>query len=296
MMATHEIESTVDDALYGTEGYPVALTEAQYDELEQAIGIVQALWYLEEAYDNVLQNGVEMELDVARLVANQRSNITSFPEEADIELRLLNRRLTNFLAGARSFVDSVQSAFSRAPTPISSRRSEFTDLLAKQFDAEFSYRFMEGLRNHTQHQSSAISQSLIMGRTWHSRSDSMRVISVVPQIDRDDLIENGKIRANTRDEIAEECDEMIDLMPHLSAYVRCFGKVVLETRDMFSVDLQGAVNSHNALLQKHLDGEWNAAWVRPRSDQNRAKLLYTSTHDLRRLQRIRLRNVARDPE
>lgn len=67
MQTTYEIDSTVDDTLQGTEGYPVALIELQYDELKQAIGVVQSLWYLEEAYDTVLQNSIEMELEVARL-------------------------------------------------------------------------------------------------------------------------------------------------------------------------------------------------------------------------------------
>ena len=296
MSAIYEINSTVDDGLRGGNGYPVSLTAAQYDELEEAIGVVEALWYLEEAYDTVLQNGIEMELDVARLVSNQRANITSFPEEADIELRLLNRRLTNFLAGARSFVDSVQTAFSRSFTRIKVRRSEFTALLNTQFDAGFSYRFMEALRNHTQHQASAINQSLIMGRTWHSRSDSVRVISVVPQIDRDELTSNKSIRAKTREEIALNCESMIDVMPHLTTYVGCFSTVVRATRDLFASELVEATRSQNALLQKHLEGEWNAAWVTPRGDPARTRLLTTSTHDLGRLERIKLRNVGREPE
>lgn len=296
MPASYEIGSTAEESVLGTDMYPVTLSAAEYDDLKHAIGVIEALWYLEEAYDTVLQNGIELETDVARLLANARANISSFPEEVDIELRLLNRRLTNFLAGARAFVDSVQAVLAHAPQSVRDKAATFKQLLSEQFDAEFSYRLMEALRNHTQHQSAAISQALVMGRTWHSRDDSMHFLSVVPQIEREVLAQNKKLNAKVRREISESCEHMIDLMPHLNAYVQCLGKVVDKARVLYEPEYNAAVHAQTTLLKGHLTGDWAAVWVMPREDPERHQTLFTGTHDLGRLGRIRLRNTAREPQ
>jgi hypothetical protein len=76
------------------------------------VAVIDTLWYLEESYDVLLQNAVELEVAVARLEANQRANVSSFPDEVALEVRLLNRLLINFLASARAFVDSVKHRLS----------------------------------------------------------------------------------------------------------------------------------------------------------------------------------------
>jgi hypothetical protein len=296
MTASYDIGSTAEESVLRTDMYPLTLSAAEYDDLKQAIGVIAALWYLEEAYDTVLQNAIELETDVARLLANARANISSFPEEVDIELRLLNRRLTNFLAGARAFVDSVQAVLVHAPQPVCDKAPTFKQFLSDQFDTNFSYRLMEALRNYTQHQSAAISQALVMGRTWHSRDDSRHFLSVVPQIEREALAQNKKLSAKVRREISESCEDMIDLMPHLNAYVQCLGKIVDKGRALYEPEYKVALHAQTTLLKGHLTGDWAAAWVTPRGDAERHQTLFTSTHDLGRLGRIRLRNTAREPD
>jgi hypothetical protein len=107
----------------------------------------------------LLQNAVELQVAVARLEANQRVNISSFPDEVDLEVRLLNRLLINFLASARAFVDSVKHRLSEAGEPLAAKLADFKTLFNEQFDAEFSFRLMEALRNYSQHRAAVIGQT-----------------------------------------------------------------------------------------------------------------------------------------
>jgi hypothetical protein len=127
--------------------------------------VIEALWYLEESYDALLQNAIELETEVAHFAANQRANISSFPDEVDLEVRLLNGRLLNFLASARAFIDSVPARFGRAGEPLSGKFGNLKAFFSEQFDADFSYRLMDALRNHTQRRAAALRQSLTMIRT-----------------------------------------------------------------------------------------------------------------------------------
>lgn len=297
MATTYAIRSTAtEEGLLPTGEYPAALSEVQYDELRRAIMVIEALWYLEESYDVLLQNAVDLEVAVARLEANQRANISSFPDEGDLELRLLNRLLINFLASTRAFVDSVPAQVSLAGGPLAAKLPELKALFCEQFDAEFSYRLMDALRNHSQHRAAAISQNLIRSRTWSSTNgESKELMWVSPQIDRDILIEDRKIRPLTREEIERTCDAMIDLLPHLATYVRCLGKVVDKARSLFLPEYEAALATHAVLLRDHLADEWATVWIPSCGDPERTETLITGAHELRRLQRIRLRNAARDP-
>jgi hypothetical protein len=93
--------------------YPGDLTVDEYDELRDAMEVVDALWFVEESYDNMLQNAVDFEIAVERQAANQRSNISSFPDEADLEIRLLNRLIGNFLSTAKACCTPQPFACSR---------------------------------------------------------------------------------------------------------------------------------------------------------------------------------------
>jgi hypothetical protein len=296
MTATYVISSTADEALLSTGGYPTSLSPAEYDELHRAISVVGTLWSVEESYDALLQNAVDLETAVARLEVTRRANVSSFPDEIDLEIRLLNRLLVNFLASARAFVNSVKARLSRSVDFDSSKLVVFEAFFSEQFDSDFSYRLMDALRNHTQHQGAAIGQSLTMIRTLRSADGkSMRVLSVSPQIERDDLVNNRKLNADTRKEIAQSCDPMIDLMPHLAAYVRCLGRVVDQARALYQEEYEAALATQFALLREHLADEWTSVWVAPNGDPKRRETLFTGAHELRRLSRIRLRNTARDP-
>jgi hypothetical protein len=291
MTATYLVESAADNSLPGASNYPTALSPADYDELQQAVGVINALWFVEEFFDSLLQNAIELETTVAALVAAQRANIASFPDEVDVEVRLLNRRLMNFLASARAFVDGVQSRLGGVEA-LRDKSSDVNVFFSEQFDAEFSYRLMDALRNHTQHRAPAIDQTLTMIRIWDSGAKRKQELSVSPQIDRDALIKNGKLNVKTRTEVANSCERKIDLMPHVNTYVQSLGKVVENVRMLYQPEYDAAVETHTALLKDHLDDEWASVWVTPTDDPERRETLITGAYELRRVRRIRLRNVA----
>lgn len=271
------------------------ISDEQYRQLSIASSVVGALWYFEESYDILLQNAIEFQTAVARLEANSRVNISSFPDDADLEIRQLNRLLTNFLSSCKSFVDTTKARFSSAGEALPGGQAKLECLFSEQFDASFSYRLMDALRNVTQHRGSAIEQTLTMIKTVYSRNDTeVRVLSVAPQIMRQPLLDDKRVRSETRKQIAEQADEVIDLTPHISEYVRCFGAVVLKARELFDCELRAALETFQIIFGDDIKREWAFLSVTDTSPTDRQQTLFVHEYELRRLERIRLRNYARD--
>lgn len=294
MAAQFRVENL--DSVPGPENdYPVEISAADYDQLRNALEVLDTLWFIEEFFDNLLQNAVDFETASGRIEAGQRAYISSFPDETDVEIRLLNRLFGNFLSSSRAFVDGVPARISRS-SALGLKRDAFKQLLSSEFDAHFSYRLLEGLRNHTQHRGVAIHQSLTWLRNLSAADGTKtRVLVVTPQINRDILTADEKVNKKVRAEIARDCDHMIDLRPHLAGYVHCFGRVMEATRLLFAPEYDAAVEAHTSLLRRHMDDEWAFVIVSSQGDPDRRKTLMTGAHNLRRLRRIRLRNFGVEP-
>ncbi|MER9841776.1 hypothetical protein NKJ59_11050 [Mesorhizobium australicum] len=288
-----------EDSLGPEEDYPREITVAEYDELAEAVEVIDALWFIEEYYDNLLQNAVDFETAVARLEAEQRVNVSSFPDEVDRESRLLNRLMSNFLSTSRSFKDGTPARLSHSSVlgKDKNKRAQFDKLFSVQFDAHLSYRLFDGLRNHVQHQGVAIHQTLTWRRdvTFKSTGVTTNMLFVTPQIFSDVLIANDVIRSATRAEIAATKEPMIDVLPHLAIYLKCFASIMNGTRELYEPEYTVAVASHHRIMKKHISGDWASALIAPVDDPLRSSLS-VSQHNLRRLERIRLRNTGRDPQ
>jgi hypothetical protein len=121
------------------------------------------------------------------------------------------------------------------------------------------------------------------------------MLFVTPQVFPEILAANKKIRQGTRDELAALNGNMIDLLPHLTTYLECFGSIVNATRALHQAAYDAAVATHARLLKRHLEGDWAYAHVVAVDDPDRQSL-QVERHALHRLERIRLRNTGQDPE
>jgi len=275
--------------------YPTEVTADQYQQLADAVDVLEALWAIEEYYDSLLRNAVDLRSQIARYEAERCVFVSSPQRDQDTEIRNLNRLFGNFLFTARAFVDGIKVRLGQVPS-LKHKSKQFNALLSEQFDTYFSYRFMDALRNYTQHHGIAIHQTLTWLRNMTASDGSVtRVLSVALQIDRDQLLGSGKLKAGIRNEIKETCSEMIDLLPHLTVYVECFGRTIINTRQLFAEEYEAALQSQKLILKRHLIGEWSHVLITPSPAVVDPAYLSIDTHLLRRLRDIRYLNYAQAP-
>lgn len=127
----------------------VNITKPEYEEIIAAWRAITAVVEIEEEWDCLVQNYIELEMELLRsamhsmVVARE-----SYHEYQQIRLGF-SRRLSNLLQSCRSYLDHVPHHLNKI------EGHAFTDpfkrLTNTAYDEHFGYRFMEALRNYAQH-------------------------------------------------------------------------------------------------------------------------------------------------
>src|SRR3954470_11435896 len=85
----------------------IEITEAEYTAVEPARAVINELIAVEEKYDAVMENYVELEEAVHNLGIRMLAFVDYHYEEMAAPLNLLSRRLSNLLSSARLYRDTL---------------------------------------------------------------------------------------------------------------------------------------------------------------------------------------------
>ena len=134
----------------------IAINDVKFCSLYNAKETLSAAFSLEEKYQLLLMNFLELEKEVLNSSLEYRLfNHTEYSEFFDIRLKI-NQRVVNFLTSCRLYVDHAKSHIKRCLPPDIYVKDRVECLFNDEFDQYFEYRFCEKLRNHVQHQSLAV--------------------------------------------------------------------------------------------------------------------------------------------
>lgn len=136
----------------------LGITKEEYDTLVKSRLVLNAVFSLEENFDLLLGNYIELENSALNFATvHMVRNLHAYDEMFETRAEM-NRRAVNFLTSARLYVDQIVSRVGECGgdrDAVKARRSA-------EYDAAFEYRFMEAIRNHVQHSGSAV-HSLSIG-------------------------------------------------------------------------------------------------------------------------------------
>jgi hypothetical protein len=131
----------------------VPITDDEALEAHRAYRALHAAFALEETYDLLVSNFLELDQEALCAASNY---VDRTYEEFFEERARANRRIVNLLTAARLYLDHAPQRLSECASNPEDAKGEFKKAAASQFDSRFSYRFMEALRNHVQHSSLAV--------------------------------------------------------------------------------------------------------------------------------------------
>jgi len=206
------------------------ISDAQFDAASQARVVLAAAFALEESYDLLIGNYIEVEQEL--LTATASNAVRDLIEYDDFfELRsTINRRVVNLLTATRLYLDQAPQRLSDCATEPSKARSEFKQRTHDHYDTTFGYRFLEALRNHVQHCGLAV-HSLSLDKEWIREAESHELeLSIRPFAERHYLCADRSFNEN----ILKEMPEKVVLTRVIREYLQCFG------------DLHKLVRSHVA--------------------------------------------------
>jgi hypothetical protein len=122
----------------------------------------------------------------------------------------LNRLILNFLSSVRTYLDHTATRLSRRFGKDSAELAEFKLVCSQQYDSCFEFRFMSELRNHAQHSALPIQNINLISNLDEESGEVVYSLRIL--FNRDSLLQDKKIKASLRKEIAE-LEAELDIKP-----------------------------------------------------------------------------------
>lgn len=227
------------------------ITENQFRSIAAARRQLTAAFALEEAYDLLVANYVELEQELLAAAAETVAQSLAEYEEFFLLRSKVNRRAVNLLTAARLYIDQAPQRLGACSTNSNTAKSEFKGWTSAHYDTSSSYRFLEALRNHVQHCGVAV-HKLSVGSQWiEVEGTRLLEASVSPFTIRKYLEEDKQFKG----QVLTECPEEVNLMGYVRKYLQCLGDVHQHVRSVASPVAKAARD----LLQTHISqyGESN---------------------------------------
>ncbi|MFT6600700.1 MAG: hypothetical protein ACJATD_001555 [Alloalcanivorax sp.] len=195
----------------------IQLSKDRYIQLRDAKRTLDLAGAIEEKFDLLMSNYLELEKEVLSLTAE--SMVASSPIYegfADIR-RILNRRVANLLTAAKLYVAHMRQNVKSCDPDSSELGKEVEFLFEQKYDGSFEYRFMEALRNHVQHCGLAIHRTTKPSK-WVGEGDSRRrSLGLRIFSERATLEESGKFKSSVLGEMPENVDLLVAARSYVSS-------------------------------------------------------------------------------
>lgn len=206
------------------------LNDDQFEELAEARVVLNAAFALEESYDLLIGNYIEVEKEL--LLAAASDAVRDLDDYQDsFKLRsTINRRVVNLLTATRLYLDQAPQRLKNCAVDPDSARAEFKLRASEHYDGFFNYRFLEALRNHVQHCGLAVHR-VTQGRKSIGEGAGHAIeISVKPFVQKKYLETDGAFKRK----ILKEMPEEVMLTLSIREYLQCIGNLHTLVRSHFA--------------------------------------------------------------
>lgn len=210
--------------------FRLPISKRRFEALERAWANLKHFAHIEEEWDAVVQNYVELEKSL--LEAALRDMVVSDKDYFLFqELRLrFGVRLSNLLGSCKAYLDHTPHHLGLV-TPQGGYGDEFKALAKAEYDRRFGYRFMEALRAYSQHRGLPI-HGARYGSAWVEGGDEgMLRFSVSTHVDLDILREDKKFKAAIIKDVTER---KLEAEPLVRDYLEGLSAVHVGTRKLLN--------------------------------------------------------------
>ena len=199
---------------------------------------------IEQKYEIIISNYLDLEreaigLAVSHMVTDQTEIFDFF--EAILSL---NKHVVNLLSSVKLYSDQISSHVSRCTTDPEAKirvKQAQTD----EYDSNFNYRFMEALRNHSQHYGSPVHRAKFLAR-WNSERTGMK-FGIEYMSEKIRLQINKKFKRC----ILAEADDEIELPTTIRSYIESISSIHNFVRNIISDDVEVARNNIKEAIDEY---------------------------------------------
>lgn len=220
---------------------PLEISEDEYHALVKSRAVLNAAFSLEENFDLLLGNYIEMENSaLAFATVHMVRTLHAYHEMFETRAEM-NRRGVNFLTSARLYVDQILSRVGECGgdrDAVKARRSA-------EYDGAFEYRFMEAIRNHVQHSGSAVHSLSIGGERDADTTNRIYALGVYSQ--RRYLAADKDFKKV----VLAECPDQIDFLACARRYLSGLSDLHEFARQVISKQVEDARSAFQSAIERY---------------------------------------------
>lgn len=228
------------------------ISEEEFEKLKQAKTCLSSALALEENYDLLLNNYRELELEAISAAVTDMTAMCHEYEDFFEVRTAINRRVINLLSATRMYLDQYPQNLKK----IGANPEAAKVACSEAYDDFFEYRFMEAMRNHTQHEGLAV-HGVTMGGSWLPPRDPKQLqFSIKPYASKAAL-EGSKFKKS----VLSESPEKVPLIPAARVHVGGISSIHKKVRELIAPFVEearrlfeDAVARHEAEAKKRYPG------------------------------------------
>lgn len=218
-MHTKESRFGLGRAVLGSRAF-LPISAEDYETLRSAKGFISEALALEEKYDLLVSNYLELEKTLNDIAADHLLHSDHSYQSLNDCRVLINQRVQNLLGACRLYLDHGAHHIANMEYAVPNLAAEFDALRSKQYDDHAAYRICEALRNHSQHRGFPIG-GLSSAGGWVRRlpvDEEVLLHRVAIHLDVEELREGKKTKQLVLTDI-ENLGANADARPVLREYV-----------------------------------------------------------------------------
>lgn len=216
----------------------IEITKQDYIKIETAKKNLLEILYIEEKFDMLIDNYLEVELDLLKYTAQYMVRVNKTHTQLHRGLNQISRRIVNLLSTGRLYLDQSIHNLSN----ISSIKLKITEEIIKeqkkQYGQYLGYRVMEALRNYVQHRGYPIQGLTYDNKLIEKDQNEKYLFSIIPYIRVQELEKDTKFKKGILDEI-KPLGEKLDLKPLMREYIEAIWNIHAKMRELLKSDILG---------------------------------------------------------
>lgn len=223
----------------------IEISEKEYTTVKQSRTTLINCLAIEEKYEILISNYIDFEKQILDTIATYmiREHI-DYSDFFDVRLGL-DIRLVNLLTSGRLYIDQLPQHVRECVPHVRDSDTLVKAMLAKEYDENPEYRFMEALRNYVQHCGLPVHWTSSQGRWTDVLSeDGLLEYSMELASQKTFLLEDGMFKKSVLDEISDN----VDLKTTTRSYIESLSTVHDAVRKLIQESVQ---NSRRVLEDAH---------------------------------------------
>jgi hypothetical protein len=230
----------------------IHISEAEFYSLKNAKMSLSAGLAIEETYELLLSNYEDYELEILKQAAHLMLRYDTDYEPLFYTRLALNKRIINLLTACRLYLDQIGHNIKYIIKE--NMKNKVDQLRSEEYDSHFEYRFMENLRNSSQHRGFPI--HVVQVRHFSRDTDNNRKLIYTIDITSEKRFFEGD--KNFQKKVFNETPNEVDLKAAIRIYIECLSKIHISIRNIINdylINDREKIESAITKFQKEVDKE-----------------------------------------